>query len=471
MATELEMAHSEIRDSLLEEMKSILASEDSSVGSRRVVRVRRDCPEIDLVRWLAAQASGERVYWSERDGSFVVSGLGAASLVTSESPDDTHALFERMRGDLSPESDGLRYYGGFRFDMGKPTSQQWQPFGAYRFILPEIELGRNGDQYYVACNVVLPDSARDLDRRAGLIEGLSGVTFDGDTSSADLPDVIERHDTPSLNDWRSSISELLEAFAENQVEKVVLARESNFALSDKIEPLTLFRTLMDETSYSYHYCFQSQNGPAFIGASPERLYKRTGTSLESEALAGTRPRGETREEDNLLGQELMSSKKETQEHRYVAESILEQFGKYCSTVRRNGGTELLLLRHCQHLLSRIEGTLDRNDRDPDLLKGLHPTPAVGGTPRDIALKRIASMEAFDRGWYTGPVGWIGHDSAEFAVAIRSALVNGKTVSVFAGAGIVPGSDPDQEWDELESKIADFSAILDRVTAPRRALQG
>ncbi len=113
----------------------------------------------------------------------------------------------------------------------------------------------------------------------------------------------------------------------------------------------------------------------------------------------------------------------------------------------------------QHLWTPIEGHLHVHVDDADLLSRLHPTSAVGGEPTTEALRYIAELEPFDRGWYAGPLGWIARDSAEFAVAIRSGLVDGARLALYSGAGIVPGSTPQSEWDEIENKISDFVNVL------------
>jgi menaquinone-specific isochorismate synthase len=120
---------------------------------------------------------------------------------------------------------------------------------------------------------------------------------------------------------------------------------------------------------------------------------------------------------------------------------------------------VLKLHQCQHLRTHIEGILEQDNTDADLLRTLHPTPAVGGLPKEGAVRWIAEAEPFDRGWFAGPVGWIGGDSAEFAVGIRSGLVSDTTLSLYAGAGIVPGSEAEQEWAEIENKLSPFVGIL------------
>jgi menaquinone-specific isochorismate synthase len=122
----------------------------------------------------------------------------------------------------------------------------------------------------------------------------------------------------------------------------------------------------------------------------------------------------------------------------------------------------LKLDHVQHMVTRFRGSLKEDVGDDALLTALHPTPAVGGYPVDGALDRIFRLEPHDRGWYAGPVGWIGADKAGFAVAIRSGLVENDRLTVFAGAGIVKGSDPDREWVETGHKMASLLSLFERT---------
>lgn len=452
---------------LAQELAELLAKPESQAGPRRVVRLTSNAPTVDLLSWLRRQREGDKIFWSDREHAFAIAGVGAASMKMGRS---VEGLFEEMRSEIASSEDALRFYGGFQFDPGRSGGGEWAPFGAYRFVIPQFELGCRGGEYHLACNVLLPDTALDRALAGGLLERVRSMQFSGEALDTKLPSVISRKDRPDFHTWCDSVRDLLDTFESGSLEKVVLARESNFELSGEAEPLALLQALMMNTSYSYHYMFQPESGSAFVGASPERLYKRAGSFLESEALAGTRPRGTAPEEDGRLGEELLDSEKERQEHRFVLDSIRELFNARCSEIHVGDEVELLLLRHCQHLLTRIEGTLSSAECDAELLSGLHPTPAVGGIPRTEAIERIRKMEPFERGWYTGPVGWVGRDATEFAVAIRSALVRGDSLSVYAGAGIVPGSEPQAEWDELENKIADFRGILEESAAPRETVQ-
>ena len=198
---------------------------------------------------------------------------------------------------------------------------------------------------------------------------------------------------------------------------------------------------------------------AVVSASPERLFRREGRAVESEAVAGTRPRGVSEADDAVLRDELLRSEKDKAEHEHVRVGIRETLGPLCEELEIEEGVSEMKLARRRHLISRVRGMLRGGVTDAEVLQALHPTPAVCGCPRDEALEEIRALEPFDRGWYAGPVGWIGADEAEFAVGIRSGLVRGNRLALFSGAGIVAGSVPENEWAEIEQKIGDFTRMF------------
>jgi menaquinone-specific isochorismate synthase len=256
------------------------------------------------------------------------------------------------------------------------------------------------------------------------------------------------------------VDRTLAAIEKGAIEKAVLARETTFGFDAPIDPVALLRRLNASASKSYRFCFQPRPGVAFIGVSPERLYKRQERYIRTEAVAGTRPNTGDICVDAALADELLNSEKDRREHRHVFDAVRAELARQCNAVHADDDVSVLRLDRYQHLHAGIEGILDHFGTDAELLRGLHPTPAVGGVPTRKAMDWIAETEPFDRGWYAGPVGWVGCDSAEFAVAIRSALVTDNTMSVYTGAGIVEGSAPESEWAELENKLTPYTAILE-----------
>jgi menaquinone-specific isochorismate synthase len=160
-----------------------------------------------------------------------------------------------------------------------------------------------------------------------------------------------------------------------------------------------------------------------------------------------------------LREDLLHSAKDLSEHSYVSKGVREALEPLCEELEIEDHVSEMKLARGRHLRSKVRGTLREGVTDAGLLDAMHPTPAVGGYPRSEALEEIRVLEPFDRGWYAGPVGWIGADASEFAVGLRSGLVRGQTLALFSGAGIVAGSVPDEEWAEIEQKIGDFTGMF------------
>jgi menaquinone-specific isochorismate synthase len=303
---------------------------------------------------------------------------------------------------------------------------------------------------------VLP---RDVGNRKDILQAVRGLPLGLEEHMSDLPSPVSRTDEPDRSGWRSNVSWALDAFSSTRLGKVVLARRASLELESELDALQLFGRLRSATPGCFHFYFEPAEDVAFLGASPERLYKRNDRRVWSEAVAGTRPRGESDDLDDALRDELLLSEKDQREHEYVRQSIKEALDDLCSTLHMDDRPAEMRLRRGRHLHSGLWGILKDGVTDAALLTALHPTPAVGGYPRQDAISSIAYLEAFDRGWYAGPVGWVGRTQAEFAVGIRSALVERNRISLYSGAGIVRGSDPDSEWAEIEQKISDFLKVL------------
>ena len=239
----------------------------------------------------------------------------------------------------------------------------------------------------------------------------------------------------------------------------MLARRAELGFAEELDGIHLAEELLAATPGCFHFYVEPVEGTAFLGASPERLFRREGRFVRSEAVAGTRPRGASSEDDDDLRDDLLGSEKDRSEHGFVEVGIREALGPLCGEIEVEGGVSEMKLASRRHLVSRVDGVLREGVTDAEVLRALHPTPAVGGYPGAEALEGIRDLEPFDRGWYAGPVGWIGADASEFAVGIRSGLVRGRTLALFSGAGIVAGSKPEEEWVEIEQKIEDFTGAV------------
>ena len=445
------------RKQLAEKVRAVLLEGDGSTNGRGgIVRVSVPIASLDPFVWLHAYDEAEQVYWAGRLDGETVAAVGVADVCTGDAGPDYAVLSDHLTSMLETAPDGVRYYGGIRFDAERPLDADWSTFGAYRFVLPRLELVNREGEHALVCNLVLP---QDREHISEILSELTCPKSFSDLSVSALPLPIGRRDAPDNEGWLENIEWALDAFEKTGLEKVVLARKATYVFPEMLPPGLLLRSLEKSTPNCFHFLFRRREGTYFLGATPERLFRREGRSIRSEAVAGTRPRGETMDADDQLREELLHSEKEQREHAYVRRSIDEALRPLCVRLEVDHAASEMELARGRHLVSRIHGRLREGVTTFDLLESLHPTPAVGGYPRDAALKAIRQLEPFDRGWYAGPVGWVGRDAAEFAVALRCGLVSGNRLSLFSGAGIVLGSTPEAEWEEIEHKIIDFVKVF------------
>ncbi|MDQ3252280.1 MAG: isochorismate synthase [Actinomycetota bacterium] len=422
----------------------------------RIVRLTVPAGRIDPFRWLSEQEMFPKVYWSGREDRAGVAAVGVADLREAGVSEGAGSLSKLLAALPDSGVSGARYYGGARFDpLGKPD-EEWAAFSAYRFVLPRFELHAGETETTLVCNLVLP---KDTAYASKIVQDIEDLSFPEGTSRSLLPTPVLREDSPDLKGWRENVERALGAFSEGRLGKVVLARRAEFGFDGDLDPTLLLESLRAATPDCFHFYAEPEDGTAFLGASPERLFRREGRLVESEAVAGTRPRGASSADDEGLRDDLLHSAKDRVEHTYVSKGIREALGPLCEELEIEDNVSEMKLARGRHLRSKVRGTLRDGVTDAGLLDAMHPTPAVGGYPRGEALERISALEPFDRGWYAGTVGWIGSDASDFAVGIRSGLVRGKTLALFSGAGIVAGSVPDEEWAEIEQKIGDFTGMF------------
>ena len=254
-------------------------------------------------------------------------------------------------------------------------------------------------------------------------------------------------------EWEALVEDAAHACRNGALEKVVLARAVRAcARGGPFNPPAALERLRD--AYPNAYVFAVARGPrCFLGATPERLVRLRDGAVDATCLAGSAPRGETPEEDTRLGNALLASAKERAEHAVVVRSVRAALEGVCSEVHSPNVPRLLRLRNVQHLYTPVDGRVSWPTCVLDLVQRLHPTPAVGGYPREGALRFIRDREGLDRGWYAGPVGWLDRrGDGEFAVALRSALLHGTEATLFAGCGIMAQSCASDEYAETCLKL-------------------
>lgn len=382
-------------------------------------------PSLELLPWLDSQELFPKFYWKGRDG-LEVAAVGCL-LSLDEVP-------EFDAGNDSP----ARFWGGHAFSpQTNAKDPLWESFPRCTFFLPKYELVRQDDRLELISHA--------LD---GLIEELPIAPAYFSTSKIDIQ---ESHYSPSQDHWMGLIEKTLSAIDAKEFEKVVMARRSTHLCNQPINALELLSRM--KAKGAIRFAIQFSKDSSFVGATPERLYKREGRKLFTEAVAGTRKRGQTDEEDALLEKELLENEKERREFNFVKTSIEQGLKPYCKAISSQCEDSVLKTPNVQHLHNLFNAELYDDTSDAQILKALHPTAAMGGLPKMSALEYLLLHEPFERGWYASPLGYISQPAAEFAVGIRSALIKEKRLNLFAGTGIVAGSIPKNEWEELEHKTS------------------
>ncbi len=411
--------------------------------SPAIARIEVKVKPIDQLGWLSAQKANVKVFGANQDDSAGIAGVGEAVRITGKGKVNFQKIFAQLRSHLTPQYPYLQWYGGFCFDAVR-TDAAWSNFGSWRFVLPRFELARDKDKMIFACNL---SGAIDKPK---VLKELAALKMPSKDNALEL-NVVGREDHPTPQVWRKQVGVVLKAIAAGQSQKVVLARKTDLSFRSAPDPWAMLKSLKKVTPDSYHFAFGFGTS-TFLGASPERLYKRHGRHILSEALAGTSPASSPAEG-------LQSSKKDRHEHQLVVDDIYQSLVPLCVKLACDRAPAVLSLSSGHHLNTKFQGQLKDGVQDEDILESLHPTPALGGLPKAFALNAIRHMEPFGRGWYAGPLGYVGLDWAEFVVGIRSGLVRARQLSVFAGAGIVEGSKPEDEWQEIENKIGNFIKII------------
>lgn len=434
-----------------------LGSVDGPVVSRS-----RRAPEVSYRAFLMSRGA-PRVHWASPEG-LELSGVGAAAQIVSDGADrfarlkeETTHLFDEVVHE-GPTATRPRLIGGFSFTDDHRAAPPWTGFRGASLVLPRIQLTSHGNDAWVTVHAVGPDATPrevedTLDKVVTRLEDLPSMR-----SAGDPPGVKHTERSPGRVGWRSQVEAALEKIDAGTLRKVVLAQR----LQVELEASIAVPDVLERVRRSYEDCFRFLIEPpgnaTFFGAPPERLLRRKGRAVETEALAGSVRRGDTPEEDAELADRLREDEKLRIEQELVADTIedaLRPLGEV--SVGQRG---VRRLENIQHLHTPIQATLNADTHVLELVQALHPTPAVGGLPPDEALTTIRETEAFDRGWYAAPVGWVdASGDGEFAVAIRSGVAGDRRVSLFAGNGIVAEANPDEEWEELQQK---YRPILDEL---------
>jgi menaquinone-specific isochorismate synthase len=349
--------------------------------------------------------------------------------------------------------------GGFSHDATADA-----PFPPLRLLVPRWQVSRMGDGSVAVANLLIsPELPIDFVTAKVWKAHAKFRSFDYSAArEKDRPSAPKQiTEVGAAGSYQRAVAQALEEIAAGRCQKIVLARAQQLTTAEAFHPLGVLNHLRQRYASCYAFSIANGKGQSFIGASPERLVRVAAGRMHTEALAGSAPRGQSASEDAAFARMLQHDDKELREHRLVLDAIAQRVADLNLKLEHAGQPRVLGLANVQHLHTPISATLPPGVHILDLVERLHPTPAVGGTPREAAMDAIARLEGFPRGLYAGPIGWVDHrGGGEFFVGLRSALVAGNTATAYAGAGIVAGSVPEKEFAETELK---FKALIEGLT--------
>ncbi len=366
---------------------------------------------------------------------------------------------------VGPRGSGPLLLGGFGFAAEPSTSPPWRGFETASFVTPSLLLTSTAQAAWLTVSLTSTPGDRGEDALHRLTERWERLTERAVTSSAtEGPAAALRvgRNLPEAQQWRDSVARLAGAVGRGRVDKVVLSRQVELEAVSPIDVGRVLRRLSRSAPESTVFAV-TRGARVFVGATPERLVSVAAREFETMAMAGSVRRADDAETDAALGAQLLQSDKEREEHAVVVAMLREALGPVTETLQVEPLPQVVKLRHVQHLLTPISGRLLEDAGVLALVERLHPTPAVGGAPRELALELIADEEHHERGWYAGPLGWVdGSGDGEFVVALRSGVIDGTGATLFAGCGIMADSDPEREWDESSTKLLALGSELGRM---------
>lgn len=402
-----------------------------------------------LLSWLAAQPHYPQFYWQHRDEDEEVAVCGQLKCFNCLA--QAHQFLSALQ-ENDPQNNDIRIWGLNAWDTVIPGRIDNQKGDNAYLFLPRIEIRREQQNIAIYINIL---GEEDKQTALDFLQTIQPCVEIAPLSV----NVVSAHHSLTQSQWNDYLTLALNEIKQGHFEKVVPARATCLSLDKPLNAIPFMKASRDVNHHCYHYMLAFSACDAFVGSSPERLYKRDNALFYTEALAGTVASAEDDKQAQQLANWLMNDKKNQHENLVVVDDICQ---------RLQGGVEgvdvspadVIRLRKVQHLRRYIHGKLIHAD-DTDCLQRLQPTAAVCGLPRSCARDFIRQNEPFERRWYAGSAGYVGLSQAEFAVSLRCGELRDNTLTLYAGAGVVAGSDPLQEWIEIENKAAGLRTLLEK----------
>lgn len=433
-------------------------------AGRDLLSVTVRAPSESLEKFLRLLPGEPGFLWSSAKGTRLA---GAGEGVTLQAQGENRlpllrsqaaAFWERLHGrSADPSAPPAVLFGGISFVPGVAPLAPWEEFDSDSFSMPRWTYRR------VASNAFLTLLVNDEERRStalvnDLVTEARRILASLETES--VTSLIQHVDIPrsavhhvSAGSWNIYLESVLDAIRSGRFQKIVAARRCVVDLSRPIEDTGFMARLFASYPDCNHFAVRKKRS-TFLGASPETLFVKRGLELTTHALAGTtRVSDEPGSDPSLESAALKRSQKDLAEHALVVKRICDELWPLSKRIRFSSSPHARHVRNLVHLQTPVSAELRPETHVFDLLAALHPTPAVGGFPAREAADWIRLNEPFERGWYTGALGWLdAAGDAEIAVAIRCGVLTEKRAHIFAGAGIVERSNPESEYAETAAKM-------------------
>lgn len=413
------------KSALIRQFETLATTDQQASIVHLQVKVESD---VDLLAWMKGQPVYPQFYLRFRDEAKTVAAVGKV-----RSFSDVNLAQQFILEHDFPLVGGLQFQG---------ESQ---------FILPQVLIEQQHGETEISVFV----ETNELNLAKAVLNSFEKTTALLPLNQLTIESMVPKANQETWCDW---VNQALARIRQGELTKLVLANETVFGLQSKLNGKDFLAASQAKNSGCYHFLWADNAEHCFVGSTPERLFARDDRQLFTEALAGTAPVSDNPSENDERANWLLNDEKNLNENWLVVKDISQNISHLVEQITVDD-VALKSLRKVQHLIRKMNAKLTALCTDADLLKAIHPTAAVSGLPQQQAKKALAEIETFDRRWYAGTLGVMSQHLSEFCVTIRSAFIEENQVRVFAGAGIVEGSQPVEEWLEIERKAAGLISLF------------
>lgn len=405
-------------------------------------------------------------FWGNNKSNELLIGIGCneeIELLNSNDLDSVHSEITKKLNtitDLTPEMNMKpKFFGGYKFNTEINKKNNWDNFPNGYFMLPKYIIMSNQDNTFITLI-----SKSNKENIATIDEFAKKIINNNDMQIAKQKNKLYAKyldDIDCKSNYLKIINQILSDIKKGSINKVVISKLKKISIKGEFNLSKAIQQLQNSYPQCINFYIHLPNRGTFLGSTPERLIKKNNTQIISEAIAGTFKRGLNMKEDLILENQIKEDLKNLEEHNLVIKEIAHILNPLLKNIVISKSPHILKLKNVQHLITNITGELKKNINILKLVKMIHPTPAVSGYPVDKAKKLIDKYEKHDRGWYSGPIGWIDSSGdGDFCVGIRSSFINNNIIQLFSGGGIVLNSIPEEEWVETELKMKPILEIIE-----------